>query len=224
MRFASSLRDRYIPERHRSLATELFKFGTVGGVNTIIDFALVNALLFIGPLKAKVIAAIVATTVSYVLNRQWTYQDRDRGGVRREYVLFFALNAVGLFIQEAILAVAKYGLHFSESNPGDRLAFNIANAVGIGLAMIFRFWAYRTFVFTAATPAPTTKEREVEALEVAFSDTATIAPDARQMEQLEAAFSDAAATPPTPRQPAEKAETPAAKRPRRGSATRVTRS
>ncbi|MFG2037410.1 GtrA family protein [Dactylosporangium sp. NPDC048998] len=211
MRFARSLRDRFIPERYRSLATELFRFAAVGGVNTIIDFALVNALLFIGPLKAKIVSAVVATTVSYVLNRQWTYQDRDRSSVRREYVLFFALNGVGLLLQEAVLAVAKYGLHFSESNPGDRLAFNIANAAGIALAMIFRFWAYRTFVFTSATPARTAEEREIEALEVAFSDTAAIAPDERQMERLEAAFSDAAA-PPAPRQPAEELETPAAKR------------
>ena len=207
MRFASNLRDRYVPERYRSLATELFKFGAVGGVNTVNDFALVNALLFIGPLKAKIVAAVVATTVSYILNRQWTYQDRDRSGMRREYALFFALNGVGLLIQEAGLAVAKYGLHFSESNPDDRLAFNIANAAGIALAMVFRFWAYRTWVFK--TPVVDEKAAEIEALEVAFSDTAAIAPDERQMERLEEAFADPAVTPPAPRQPADELETPA---------------
>jgi putative flippase GtrA len=215
VRLASRLRDRYVPERHRTLATELFRFGAVGGVNTVIDFALVNALLFIGPLKAKIVAAVVATTVSYVLNRQWTFQTRDRRSVRREYVIFFGLNGVGLLIQGAVLGVAKYGMHFNEANPDDRLAFNIANAAGIGLAMIFRFWAYRTFVFTAATPTPTVspEEREIEALEVAFSDTAAIAPDERQMEALEAAFSDPAAAPPAPRVPADgELGTPAAKR------------
>jgi putative flippase GtrA len=206
---ASSLRDRYVPERYRALATELFKFAAVGGINTVIDFALVNALLFIGPLKAKIVAAVVATTVSYVLNRQWTYSQRDRSSMRREYVLFFALNGVGLLIQEAVLAVAKYGLHFSESNSGDRLAFNIANAAGIALAMIFRFWAYRTWVFTA--PAETEQQREIEALEVAFSDTSAIAPDDKQMEALEAAFSDRSAPAPTPRQAADETA-PVAKR------------
>lgn len=212
MRFASNLRDRFIPERYRALATELFKFAAVGGVNTIIDFALVNALLFVGPLKAKIVAAVVATTVSYVLNRQWTYQDRNRTGVRREYVLFFALNGVGLLIQEAVLAFAKYGLHFSESNPSDRLAFNIANAAGIGLAMIFRFWAYRTFVFAASGPAASAEEREIEALEVAFADAVPVAPDERQIDELEAAYSDPAIVPPPARQPADELETPAAKR------------
>ena len=213
MRFASRLRDRFLPERYHALATELFKFGAVGCVNTAVDFILVNALLFIGPLKAKIVAVVVATTISYLLNRQWTYKDRDSGSMRREYVLFFALNGVGLLIQEAGLAVAKYGLHFSETNPHDRLAFNIANAAGILLATTFRFWAYRTWVF-----APGNDEaREIEALEVAFSETAVIAPDERQMEALEAAISDEPAAPPTPRQPARRTpsdelETPAAKR------------
>ncbi|WP_433613570.1 GtrA family protein [Dactylosporangium sp. CA-139114] len=207
MRFASSLRDRFLPERYHALATELFKFGAVGCVNTAVDFILVNALLFIGPLKAKIVAVVVGTIVSYLLNRQWTYKDRESGSARREYVLFFALNGVGLLIQEAGLAVAKYGLHFSEANPDDRLAFNIANAAGILLATTFRFWAYRTWVFTASP-----EQREIEALEVAFSDTAALAPDERQMEALEAAFSDPATTPPAPRKPADDLETPAAKR------------
>ncbi|MFI5906630.1 GtrA family protein [Dactylosporangium sp. NPDC051541] len=212
MRLASRLRDRFIPERFHSLATELFKFGSVGCINTAVDFILVNALLFIGPLKAKIVAVVVGTVISYFLNRQWTYKDRSSGSMRREYVLFFALNGVGLLIQEAALAVAKYGLHFNESNPDDRLAFNIANAAGILLATAFRFWAYRTWVFTTNEPDGSAEEREIAALEVAFSDTAVITPDEQQMEALEAAFSDPAATPPAPRQPAEELETPAAKR------------
>ncbi|MEV6925954.1 GtrA family protein [Dactylosporangium sp. NPDC051485] len=207
MRFASSLRDRYVPERYRALATELFKFAAVGGINTVIDFALVNALLFIGPLKAKIVAAVVATTVSYVLNRQWTYAQSDRSSVRREYVLFFALNGVGLLIQEAVLAVAKYGLHFSEANPADRLAFNIANAAGIGLAMVFRFWAYRTWVFKA-TSGEASGAREIAGLEEAFADDAPVAPDERQIEALEAAYAE----PPAPRKHTDELGTPAAKR------------
>ncbi|WP_238008093.1 GtrA family protein [Dactylosporangium sp. AC04546] len=183
MRLASNLRDRYVPERYQSLVTELFKFAAVGGVNTVIDYTVLNLLLSIGPLKAKIVAAVVATTASYVLNRQWTFQSRDRSTVRREYTLFFALNGVGLLIQGAVLAVAKYGLDFSEHNSDDRLAFNIANAVGIAVAMVFRFWAYRTFVFrpTPATPEEEL-EAEVEALEAALTDVA-VAPSPRHAEE-----------------------------------------
>jgi putative flippase GtrA len=138
---------RFVPERWRGLARELMTFGIIGVVNTLVDFVVLNLFLPIGPVKAKTASTIVATTVSYFLNRHWTYKDRDRASRRREYTLFFAFNLVGFVIQSAVLAGAKYGLGFDEHH--DRIAFNVANAVGIALAMVFRFWSYRTFVFGA---------------------------------------------------------------------------
>ncbi len=148
MRLAHTLLNRLVPQRFHGVVSEVAKFGAVGLVNTILDYAVLNLLLSIGPLKAKVASTIVATTASYVMNRQWTFNNRDRAGVRREYVLFFALNLAGLAIQLAVLGVAKYGLGFTEHGGGDdRLALNLFNALGIAVAMVFRFWTYRTFVF-----------------------------------------------------------------------------
>jgi putative flippase GtrA len=136
-----------------SLVREAPLFLTIGVVNTVIDYAVLNALLVIGPLKAKVISTVVATTASYFMNRHWTYAHRESGRMRREYVVFFCLNLAGLAINLSALAAAKYVLDYSEHNPSDRLAFNIANAVGIGLAMVFRFFTYRLLVFRAPAEA-----------------------------------------------------------------------
>ena len=144
---------RFLPERWQKLASELLSFGAVGVFNSIADFAVFNALLPIGPIKANLVSTFVATTVSYLLNRHWTYRDRERTTLRREYMLFFALNMVGFVIQSAVLGVAKYGLGFTEHS--DRIAFNIAKAAGIGIAMVFRFWSYRTFVFKTAPAVAT---------------------------------------------------------------------
>jgi putative flippase GtrA len=145
---------RILPERWQQLVREVMVFGIIGVVNTFVDIAILNILLFIGPLKAKIIATVVATTGSYLMNRYWTYAKRERASMRREYVLFFVLNLIGLAIQLAVLGLAKYGLHYSEDGTlSDRIAFNVANIVGTALAMVFRFWSYRTFVFTAPTPA-----------------------------------------------------------------------
>jgi putative flippase GtrA len=160
-----------IPRRFHGVVSELAKFGAVGLVNTVLDYAVLNLLLSIGPLKAKVASTIVATTASYVMNRQWTFKTRDRAGLRREYVLFFALNLVGLAIQLSVLAVAKYGLGFTEHGGGDdRLALNLFNALGIAVAMVFRFWAYRAFVFktTEAVVTAGTVPAEAELSEAAL--------------------------------------------------------
>jgi|SRR5438477_8778856 len=181
------------------MVTEVAKFGAVGLVNTVLDYTVLNLLLSIGPLKAKVASTVVATTASYVMNRQWTYSRRDRAGVRREYVLFFALNLAGLAIQLAVLGVAKYGLGFTEHGGGDdRLALNLFNALGIAVAMVFRFWAYRTFVFKSATavgapvsPAPV----DTAAADVAAAEMAELSELDVDIAAVEVALTDVAAAP-----------------------------
>ncbi|WBB97910.1 MULTISPECIES: GtrA family protein [unclassified Solwaraspora] len=143
---------RLLPERWQRFIREALKFGTVGGINTVVNFAVFNALaltvLADGQLKATVVAALVATTSSYFMNRHWTYRDRPKSAIRREYVLFFLFNLTGLAIEVGVLGLAKYGFGIS-----GLLALNIVKIIGLVLGTIFRFWAYRTFVFR---PAPAT--------------------------------------------------------------------
>ena len=143
-----------------------------------------NLLLSIGQLKAKIVAAIVATTTSYLLNRQWTYQAATEEHAPGIHAVLPAQRHRSAH-PSSVLAVAKYGLGFSETNSDDRLALNIASALGIGLATVFRFWAYRTFVFQppviSGDPQVTADaelEAEVEALEVALTEVA-VAPGPR---------------------------------------------
>lgn len=145
---------RLLPDRWQKFIHEALKFGIVGGANAVINYAVFNALALTiyqhGQLKANVIATIVATITSYLMNRHWTFRDRPKSAVRREYLLFFLFNAVGLLIELGVLALAKYGLGIT-----GLLALNIAKTGGVGLATLFRFWSYRTFVFQPATPAST---------------------------------------------------------------------
>jgi putative flippase GtrA len=144
-------------DRMRHLAHEAMKFGVVGGVGYVIDVSLFNVLRYGGdsggvlhhkPLTAKAISVAVATIVTYLGNRHWTWRHRERSGARREVTLFFLLNGIGLLIAVGCLAVSHYVLDLHSP-----LADNIsANVVGLVLGMAFRFWSYRTFVFRRADP------------------------------------------------------------------------
>jgi putative flippase GtrA len=146
--FARSLYDRL-----GHLFHELAKFGIVGAIAYIVDLGTFNLLragesMHDRPLTAKLISTVLATTVAYIGNRHWTFRHRERTGLRREYTLFFAFNAVGLAIALTCLGVSHYLLGLTST-----LADNIsANLIGMALGTIFRFWSYRRFVFTA-TPA-----------------------------------------------------------------------
>jgi len=142
---------RFLPERLRHLAPEAVAFGVIGLCNLGLYYLIFNALLFIGGVKASVIATLVTTYLAYLANRHWTYRNRARSAVRREYTLFFMFNLVGMLIQATFVGFAKYGLGLTEADA--RIELNIASALGIGVATVFRFWSYRTFVFRHAPPA-----------------------------------------------------------------------
>jgi putative flippase GtrA len=145
-----------LPQRLRSHALEVFKFGVVGAIGFVIDVTVFNVLRYAGepgllehkPLTAKVISVAVATVFTYMGNRHWTWRDRARSGLRREMTLFFVFNGVGMLIAVGCLAVSHYLMRLQSP-----LADNIsANVVGLLLGMLFRFWSYRTFVFKRAQP------------------------------------------------------------------------
>jgi putative flippase GtrA len=157
-----------LPPRLRNMAPEAMAFGLIGIGNALLYFAIFNLTMTMGAVKATVVATAITTTLAYVAHRYWTYRGRSKSTVRREYVLFLGFNIAGMFIQSGVIALGKYGFGLNETR--DRIWFNVATAAGIGLATMFRFWAYRTLVFRphpADHALPTTT---AEALAEAYSE------------------------------------------------------
>lgn len=136
------------------LAREVAKFGTIGLLAFILDTTLYNYFVF-GlpggaegplhdiPLRAKILATAIATVFSWLGNRYWTFRHRRTAAVANEFLLFVWFNILGLAIAVACLGFSRYVLGLDS-----QLADNIsANGVGLVLGTLFRFWAYRTYVF-----------------------------------------------------------------------------
>ena len=148
------------------LVREVVKFGAVGAVAFVVDTGVFNLLRFgVGgggplehkPLSAKVVSTIAAAVVAWLGNRFWTFRHRRRASARRELVLFFFFNAVGLAIALSCLGFSHYVLDLRSS-----LADNVsANCVGLVLGTLFRFWAYRRFVFNVELAQAQDVEPEV---------------------------------------------------------------
>jgi putative flippase GtrA len=147
-----SLRRLY--DRFSHLIHELGKFGAVGSVALVIDVAIFNLLRQAGveSLTSATASMAVAATAAFVGNRFWTWRDRERSGLRREYSLYFVFNAVGLLIALACLAISTYGLGPIWPAFTTPLAENISKQiVGGALGTTFRFWSYRNIVFRTAS-------------------------------------------------------------------------
>jgi putative flippase GtrA len=149
---------RALRDRFGHLVHELGKFGVVGGTAFAVDTVIYATLLRAGleTLTAKTLATAVSATLAFLGNRFWTWRHRERSGLAREYLLYFFFNAVGLAITLVALGLSHYGLGaiwpgVFKSDLADLIAGSVA---GNAAATLFRFWAYRRFVFLAAgTPA-----------------------------------------------------------------------
>ncbi|MDQ0581449.1 GtrA family protein [Streptomyces rishiriensis] len=129
----------------RRVVRELAKFGAVGGAGLLVNlgiFNLVRHLTDLQVVRASVIATVVSIVFNYVGFRYFTYRDRDKSGRTKELTLFLLFSAVGLVIENGLLFAATYG--FGWDSP---IQSNVFKFVGIGIATLFRFWSYRTWVF-----------------------------------------------------------------------------
>ncbi|MEV4094157.1 GtrA family protein [Streptosporangium saharense] len=147
-----------LPEPLRALALkhcELLKFAVVGGTAFLVDNAVFYGLkltvLEPKPVTAKIVAVLVATIVSYVLNREWSFRTRGGRERRHEAALFFLVSAVGLVLSSAPLWISRYVFHLRTPEASlltqEIADFVSAQVVGTLVAMVFRFWAFRKWVF-----------------------------------------------------------------------------
>jgi putative flippase GtrA len=140
----SLIRDTYL--RFQVLVHEVAKFGVVGLIGFVVQLGVQNALhsgAGVGAITAVIIGYIVATVVTFFGNRHWAFKHRKGKGLRHETIVFVLLNVIGIVIQVGIVDIAYYGLGYK-----DGLSYNIATIIGIGLATLFRLYAYRKFVFS----------------------------------------------------------------------------
>ena len=140
----AALRAR-VEQRWPMLVKEVSVFGVVGGVNFAVDlvtYQVMYSVLAQGALVSKVVSTAITSTLAYFMHRHWSFAHRARSGVRREYTLFIVLSAVSLVIGLAVIGLARYGL-----GQTDVLVLQIANVISIVVGVIFRFYAYKRWVF-----------------------------------------------------------------------------
>ena len=152
------LRDLYA--RFRVLIHEVAKFGVVGIIAFFITIGGSNVLHYgvgLGPLTSVAIATVVATVFAFLGNKLWAFRHRNGSHWGRESVLFFVFNGIGLLIQLGFVAAVRYGLGLD-----GKLAYNVSNIIGIGVATIFRLYCYRRWVFLRGDDSPLSEQLEPE--------------------------------------------------------------
>jgi putative flippase GtrA len=139
-------------QRFRLLIHEGAKFGVVGLTGAIVTLGGADILTFdfgLDRYASITITTIVATVVTFVGNRYWTFRHREGAGTTRESVMFFVLNGVGLLIQ-----YASIGLVWDALGLQTKFWYTVANFIGLVIGTLFRFWSYRKWVWHVRPSGP----------------------------------------------------------------------
>lgn len=141
---------------------EMVRFAIVGGttfvITNVVWYGLKLTVLDTKPITAQAIGIVVATIVSYVLSREWSFQTRGGREGAHEAALFFLVSAicVGINLLPTLVSRYVFGLQVpSVSMPVQELSdFFFGSIIGTLLAMVFRWWALKKWVFPNADVRP----------------------------------------------------------------------
>jgi len=139
-------------EKIERLINQFSKFIVIGVLNTAIDFAILNFLMWwTGIYDGKqiillnVISFSIAVINSYFWNKFWTFRDRDNVDAK-EFSQFIAVTLVGLIINSSIVYLITtfidpmFGMN-------KELWANFAKVMATGLSLIWNFVGYKFIVF-----------------------------------------------------------------------------
>ena len=138
------------------LGREGFKYLIVGAGGYTLDVGVFKTLsimrnqgLFeLDSLLIKSISLITAVSFTYFFNNRWTFAERksSSNGLAR-LARYWVVNIFGLFITLVPLYISRNILGL-DSLIADNIS---ATVIGVGLALVFRFTASRTWVFVRGT-------------------------------------------------------------------------
>lgn len=137
-----------------NLFKQIFKFVVVGVINTGIDFAVLNVLMFSTNIYSgkwmiifNSISFTTAVINSYFMNKYWTFQQQSaESKPEKEFFQFIIVSVVGISINDTIVYSTTtfippiFGL-------SEKLWANVAKIFATFASMTWNFIGYKFFVF-----------------------------------------------------------------------------
>ncbi len=121
---------------------QFLMFGTVGTVGFLVDTATVYALRHsLGLYGAGMAAYVVAASVTWLLNRLWTFRGLGSGPMHHQWARFLVVNLGGLVLNRGTYALLVTFVALAAEQPV------YATAAGAIAGMFVNFTLNRTMVF-----------------------------------------------------------------------------
>ena len=126
-------------------AEQFIKFGAVGALCFLIDFALYTLCNHLGIpyLISGIIGFSVSVVVNYLLSMRYVFKRRNDLSRRREFIIFVFLSVIGLGLNELLLYVCIDVYYDNNSQlivlVNNQLAKTIAKIIATIVVTVFNF-------------------------------------------------------------------------------------
>ncbi|MBP3799457.1 MAG: GtrA family protein [Bacilli bacterium] len=126
--------------KNNKLFMQIFKFGFVGGIAFIIDYAVLifcKEVLNLDVLISAGIAFSVSVVFNYILSIKWVFDVNKEKSKSKNFILFIVFSIIGLILTEVIMHVGVKMLDFN---------YLIVKIVATAIVMVFNFITRKIFL------------------------------------------------------------------------------
>lgn len=126
--------------KNNKLFMQIFKFGFVGGIAFIIDYAVLifcKEVLNLDVLISAAIAFSISVVFNYILSIKWVFDVNQEKSKSKNFILFIVFSIIGLILTEVIMHVGVKVLDFN---------YLIVKIVATAIVMVFNFITRKIFL------------------------------------------------------------------------------
>ena len=124
----------------KKLIWQIIKFGGVGGLSFVIDFAvlwLCHDLLSVEILFSTAVAFIVSWVINYILSVKVVFVVSEKHSETRNFILFVIFSVIGLVLTEFLM---HWGVNIL------RLNYMLVKILATAVVMVFNFITRKIFL------------------------------------------------------------------------------
>lgn len=156
-------------EKKKKLIAQILKFGVVGGLSCVIDFAVLwvlNNFCGVNYLIASFFGFLISLVFNYIASMAFVFERKENVDKRKEFLVFMVLSLIGLGLNELILYGIVSGMydhmkwvqdfiHFFYDNIGflrvmtagrRELCVMGAKVVATAIVMVYNFITRKMFI------------------------------------------------------------------------------
>lgn len=138
-----------------ALIEQILKFGVVGGISFVIDFAVYSAIIAaFGKAKIVVMVAaffgfVISVIFNYISSMKYVFVHDENMDKRKEFTIFVILSVIGLGLNEAIIMGVLHiydMVSFLRSGIIWTYKEQVGKIIATGIVMIYNFITRKIFI------------------------------------------------------------------------------